>query len=238
MAVNAKDVTLKHRNLLLSRSTDLEWERLKTQFEHVEFAARHVLHESFQVLHYAYFPLRGCISQIVKFADGFCAEVGIVGHEGMIGVPLLHGLKTDISATVVQLKVEALRVSSSVLLKELEEMPSLRSFLLSYCEAVRVQAMQIAACNAHHSLLARLARSILSFRDRHTSNELPLTHESLATLLSAHRPSVSVAVNRLKQDGLVKYSSGMLVVADRDGLEAAACECYNIIRSHGLSCMG
>lgn len=237
MALSVRDGTLKNRNLLLARSTESEWERLKTQAEHVEIAIRHVLHEPFQVLHHVYFPVRGCISQTMKFSDGFSAEVAIIGPEGMFGVPLLHGIKTDISAAVVQLKLEALRVSASIFVRELQQMPALRSLLLRYGETIRVQAMQMAACNGHHSLMARLVRSILSFQDRNSSEELPLTHDTLAILLSAHRPSVSVLVNRLKQDGLVKYSSGMLVVADRAGLESIACECYNIIRTRGVGCM-
>jgi CRP-like cAMP-binding protein len=212
--------------------SDLEWERLRPYLQPIELGTGQVLFRRNEILGHVYFPRRGCVSLVVDFIDGFQAESGLIGFEGMVGVPLIYGLKTDIVAAVVQAPSEALRITAGNFQRELEHMPQFRRLLLRYGEGMRTQAVQLAACNGHHGLDARLARCILTLHDRYSGAELPVTHERLAGLLSAHRPSVSVAAKRLQQAGLIRYAAGHLVIADRAALERAVCECYQVIRDH------
>ena len=224
--------TSRMSNLLLSSISDPEWERIRPHLNAVELGAGQVLHGRNHTLDAVYFPRRGCISLLIDFTDGFQAEAGLVGPEGMVGVPLVHGVKTDIAVAVAQAPSEALRITAATFLRELDAMPQFHRRLVRYGEAMRSQAMQLAACNGHHGLEARLARCILTLQDRYGGNELPVTHESLAGLLCAHRPSISVAAKRLQHAGLIRYSVGQLTIVDRAGLEGATCECYQVIRDH------
>ena len=232
MGNTASPFTSRERNSLLARMSDLEWGRLQPHCQLIEFGAGQTLYDRHETLDYVYFPQSGCVSLVIQFVDGFQAEAGLVGSEGMVGVPLIYRIRADIASAVAQAPSEAWRISAVSLLRELEHMPEFHRHLLRYSEGMRAQAMQLAACNGHHGLDARLARCILTLQDRYRSNELPVTHESLAGLLCAHRPSVSVAAKRLQQAGLIRYAAGQLMVVDRPGLEHAACECYQVIRDH------
>lgn len=219
-------------NLLLAKVSDTEWQRICPHLHSIELGTGQILYRRNDRLDYVYFPKRGCVSLIIELMDGSQAEAGLVGSEGMIGLPLIYGLKIDIVAAVVQAPSEALRMSAANFSRELEHLPKFARQLLRYGETLRTQAMQLAACNGHHGLDARLARCILTLQDRSQSNELPVTHELLAGLLCAHRPSISVAARRLQHAGLIRYSAGQLIIANRPGLENATCECYQVIRDH------
>lgn len=225
-------------NSLLSRIPGREWEVLQADLRAVDLDQRTVLFERHQALEYAYFLRRGCVSLIINFDDGFQADAGLVGSEGMVGVPLIYGIKVDVATAVVQSPSEALRLPAAAFLKAMTQLPEFSRLLLRYGEAMRTQALQLAACNVHHGLEARLARCLLTLRDRYRSNDIPVTHEALAALLSAHRPSVSVAAKRLQEAGLIRYSAGQLMIIDHLGLERSVCECFGIMRDHTHALLG
>lgn len=225
-------------NSLLSRIPGREWEVLQADLRAVDLDQRTVLFERHQTLEYAYFPRRGCVSLIINFDDGFQADAGMVGSEGMVGVPLIYGIKIDVATAIVQSPSEALRLPAAAFLKAMAQLPEFSRVLLRYGEAMRAQALQLAACNVHHGLEARLARCLLTLRDRYRSNDIPVTHETLATLLSAHRPSVSVAAKRLQEAGLIRYSAGQMMIVDQPGLEQSTCECFGMIRDHTHTLLG
>ena len=212
--------------------SDTEWGLIQPHCQLVELAGGQILYRRHETLDYVHFLQSGCVSLVIEFVDGFQAEAGLVGSEGMVGAPVIFRIRTDIVSAVAQAPSEALRVSATSLLRELEHMPEFHRHLLRYGEGMRAQAMQLAACNGHHGLDARLARCLLTLQDRYRSTALPVTHELLAGLLCAHRPSISVAAKRLQQAGLIQYAAGQLVIIDRAGLERAACECYEVIREH------
>ncbi len=218
------------RNALLAGLPAAEWDRLKPLTQLVTLGARSTLHTRYQRLENAYFLLGGYVSLMIEFADGFQAETGQIGREGMVGVSLVQGATADTATATVQATGAALRVPAELFLRELPNLPALHLRTVRYAESLRGQAMQLAACNGHHGLDARLARCLLGIQDRYRVSALPITHEILATLLCAHRPSISVAAKRLQQAGLIRYAAGSLVIIDRPGLERAACECFGIMR--------
>ena len=225
-------------NSLLDRLPKEELDRLRSHLVPIELATRDILYERNEKLLHVYFPRRGCVSLVIDFDDGFQAEAGLVGSEGMVGVPLAHGIDRDIVTAVIQAPSEALRLPASVFLRELPQMPEFERLLMRYSEAMRTQAMQLAACNGHHTLDERLARCLLTLHDRLRGEDLPITQELLAALLCAHRPSVSLAIKRLRDAALIRTTSGRVGVADRVGLETACCECYQIIREHTSAVLG
>jgi CRP-like cAMP-binding protein len=101
-----------------------------------------------------------------------------------------------------------------------------------YAQIVVAQMMQSTACNALHPVQQRCARWLLTTHDRMHQRDFSLSHEFLAVMLGVARPTVSIVAGGLQEAGLIRYSRGRMTVLDREGLQAASCECYAIVRGH------
>ncbi len=185
-----------------------------------------------------YFLETGMISLVDNLEDGMRAEVGVIGREGMLGMPLLAGVNTSFVEAQVQLPGTALRMTAQDFTSEIDTNTALRKLLLRYSEALQAQVMQTAACNVNHGLEQRLARWLLIAHDRSTSDELSLTQEFMATMLGVHRPSITVTAGILQRAGLIRYANGRVTVLDRSSLEAASCECYGAVQRRFATLLG
>jgi len=212
------DLPLKERDLLLAK---LEFVRLKIH---------HLLHEAGDTLKSAYFCNSGMVSILSVFPDGKSVEVGLVGKEGFVGLPLIAGFHTTPTRAVAQIEATAFRMDAEGLTTLLPQCPELQRRLQQFSQLMAMQATQIAACNRLHEVNERLARWLLMTADRIGSNSVPLTQEFLAQMLGTRRSSVTVAAGMLQQAGLISYSRGDLRIADRPKLEEAACDCYGIMQ--------
>jgi CRP-like cAMP-binding protein len=163
--------------------------------------------------------------------DGVTAEMGLIGNEGAVGTALFLGGETMPHRAVVLAPGDAMRLRASVLLHEFRRGGTLQQALLLHTQALMTQICQTAVCNRVHSVEQRLCRWILLCRDRIKSDELLMTQEFIASMLGGRRQSVTVAAGRLQDAGLIQYSRGHIQVLDQSGLEAAACECYRIVRA-------
>ena len=179
-----------------------------------------------------HFPETGWVSLIARLEDGLTAEVGLIGREGMTGLPLVYGVETAYVEARVQGAGTALRMEAKAFRRALDHHPPLRVLLLRYSEFMHAQLVQTAACNGNHGLEQRLARWLLMSHERAEGDELPMTQEFLATMLCVHRPSVTVAARILQRANLIHYGAGTITIVDRPGLEAAACECYGAVQRH------
>ncbi len=157
-------------------------------------------------------------------------EIGLVGSEGMVGLPLAQGIGTSSVRTVVQGTGTALRMESAGFREALETCPALQRALHRYTHALIAQITQTAACNRFHQVEARLARWLLMASDRLQSDLIRFTHEWLADLLGVRRVGITVAASALQQRKLIQYSRGNITILDREGLKASACECYQKIK--------
>jgi CRP-like cAMP-binding protein len=218
------------RNRLLAALPAEDLARLWPQLEPVKLELRHILLAPDQPITAVYFPESGWTSMLALLADGRSAEVGLVGSEGMIGLPLLLGSDSSANEAMVQASGTMLQLGANAFRQTLEESPALRTLLLRYALAFQQQVTQTAACNGHHALDQRLARWLLMAHDRAEGDEFPMTQEFLAMMLCVHRPGVTVAARLFQQAGFIRYSHGHMAVTDREGLEAAACECYGAVR--------
>ncbi len=168
---------------------------------------------------------------VCSLDDGSQAEVGLVGREGMVGLPLVAGVDDGFEEAFVQANGSALQMDAGAFRRSLDEMQPLRSLLLRYTEAMRNKATQLAACNGRHELEQRLARWLLMAHDRTDGDELPVTQEFLAMMLCVYRPSVTVAAGILQRAGIIRYTRGQITVLDRAALEATSCDCYSSVKS-------
>lgn len=179
----------------------------------------------------AYFIESGSSSMIAVMEDGARIEVGLIGPEGMVGLPLLLGTAEAALEAMVQIPGEALRLAATGFQAALAEAPSLGPLLLRYLDSFHAQVSQTAACNGRHQVEQRLARWMLMTHDRAGGDGFPMTQEFLSTMLGVRRPGVTLAVGILQRAGLVRHEKGHMHILDREGLESAACECYGVVRS-------
>ena len=226
------------RNRLLAALPSGVLTQLLPQMQPVALDLRKVLYAPEALIKTVHFVETGWVSMIARLEDGSSAEVGLVGREGMTGLPLVFGVGISTTEALVQGPGTALRMEASVFRHALDEHSSLRALLFRYGEFMRAQITQTAACNGHHGLEQRLARWLLMSHDRADNDQFIMTHEFMATMLCVHRPSVTVAAKLLQQAGLIRYGSGCVVVIDRPGLEAAACECHGVIRRQYRKLLG
>jgi hypothetical protein len=157
-------------------------------------------------------------------------ETGTVGREGFNGVPVLLGADRVSGRSLVQVPGRGIRMASGDLRTAADRLPALRALLQRYSQALFAQMAQSVACNRAHPVDERCARWLLMTHDRVDGDTFPLTQEFLAQMLGVQRPTVSTAQSMLQRAGFIRYSRGHVTVADRAGLEQAACPCYSIVR--------
>lgn len=217
-------------NEILRELPRAEFEIVFPKLELVRMRPRQVLHEAGDTLRSAYFCNTGLISILSVLSDGKTVEVGLVGKEGLVGLPLIAGFRTSANRAVVQIEGTALRVDSDSLAVLLRECPRLERKMQQFSQIMAMQATQIAACNRLHEVEARLARWLLMSADRVGAASLPLTQEVLGQMLGARRSSVTVAAGILQKAGLIAYTRGDVKIVQRAKLERAACECYGLMQ--------
>jgi CRP-like cAMP-binding protein len=217
-------------NGLLATLPRKEYERLFPSLEEIPLLYEKVLYEPGGLILDVYFPTSGIVSLLAAVEDRATLEVGLVGREGMVGLPVFMDVKTSRNRAVVQGAGYAFRMKAKVFQKECDSDGSLPRLLRRYTHSLLTQISQSAVCNRFHPIDARLARWLLMTRDRMGADEFQLTQEFLSNMLGVRREGVNKAAGELQQRNLIRYSRGALTILNRPGLEAIACKCYRIIK--------
>ena len=217
-------------NRILAALPKDEYRRLLPNLELVPLIFGEVIYKAGDLIRHVYFPTGGILSLLAAAEERATLEVGIVGREGMVGLPVFMGVKTSRDCAVVQGAGAALRMKATVFRRECTNGGSLPVYLRRYTHSRLTQMSQGAACNRFHSIEARLARWLLMTRDRMEKDEFQLTQEFLSNMLGVRREGVTKAAGALQERNLIRYSRGTLTTLDRAGLEAASCRCYEIIK--------
>ncbi len=217
-------------NSLLAALPRKDYQRLLAGLEPVNLTFGEVLYEPGDTISHAYFPSDSLVS-LLTLVDGHLAlEVGLVGREGMLGIPLVLGTNVSSVRALVQGTGTALRMKAARFHKEFRHSLPLQRELYRYTNVLMAQVTQTAACNRFHVVEARLARWLLMTGDRLRSDQFLLTQEFLANMLGVRRVGVTKAASALQKRKLISYCRGHITILDRKGLEAASCTCYEIIR--------
>jgi len=219
------------QNRLLAALPNGEFGRLSPHLELGPLPLGQVLYESGDRMQHVYFPIGSIVSLLYVMADGASAEIAVVGNDGIIGIALFMGGETMPNRAVVQSAGYAYRLKGQLLKEEFNRAGELQHLLLRYTQALLTQMSQTAVCNRHHSVDQQLCRWLLLSLDRLPSNELTMTQELIANMLGVRREGVTEAAGKLQSAKLIHYSRGKITVIDRPGLEARACECYQVVRS-------
>ena len=217
-------------NHLLDALPAPERERLAVQLERVDLPLGAVVHESGATQTSAYFPLDCIVSLLYVLKDGGSAEVGIVGHDGMLGMPIIMGGGTSPHRAIVQSGGMALRMRAQFLRQECERAGPLQQLLMRYNQALMIQIGQTAVCNRHHCVDQQFCRWLLMSIDRLPDNNLTMTQELIANMLGVRRAGVTEAAGKLQSTGAISYQRGRITVLDRAHLQDLCCECYEVVQ--------
>jgi CRP-like cAMP-binding protein len=213
-------------NWILNGVPESEFHQMRPHLEPVPFSlGETVLRQESEVAH-AIFLNRGLVSLVTTLSEGRSSQVSITGCEGMIGIGLVGGLQRSVHSAVVQVEGDGFRLSASCLGHFLETAGVFRRLLTKYCAIQLMLVSQTAVCNRVHSVEKRLARWLLLCQDRLSSNTIKITHDFLSMLLGTDRPSVTLAAQKLQNEGILRTTRGNLSVLTRRRLEESSCECY------------
>lgn len=217
------------RNSMLAALPSAEYRRLLPALEPVMLELGDVLHEAGAPIRHVYFPVDCVICLLTKIDNQRAVATGLVGHEGMVGMPLALEVGVSSVRAVVQVAGTAMRMPAPRFTNEFQRGLQLQRQLYRYAQVKLNQARQIAACIASHRFEQRLACWLLMIGDRCESQKMFLTQEHLATVLNVRRVSVTLASGSLRARGLISYNRGSISILDRKGLESASCRCYRPI---------
>jgi CRP-like cAMP-binding protein len=202
------------RNQLLASLPPTDFALLAASLTPITLPLKQFLVEADEPIGAAYFVETGIISYLHYLEGGEALEVGLIGSEGMVGLPLILGIDSASFGAMVQMEGTALRIGPTALRQAFNESEALRNRLLRYMQALHVQVSQTAVCNKHHTLEERLTRWLLMAHDRAGEDQFPMTHEFMSLMLGVRRAGVSVTANVLKQAGLIRFPPRGFVLID------------------------
>jgi CRP-like cAMP-binding protein len=228
----------KSTNQLLDTLPSYEYDKLAPDLKLVRLAYKAVLYQPGDPIRDIYFPVSGIQSLLSITESGASVEVGIVGNEGMLGIPAVLESNSMPYQVVVQVEGTALMIKASALRSEFLQGGSLHHLLLRYTSALIVQITQSVICNRFHSLEERICRRLLVIHDYVESGEFRLTQEFLSHLLGARRQGVTEIASHLQKKGFIRYLNGNITILDHRGLESCTCECYKIVKDAYTQILG
>jgi CRP-like cAMP-binding protein len=232
VVINRREQAMRERdqrtNRLLSLLLDKDYERLRSHLSFVAFDYKKSLYEASRPIQQVYFPIDGVASLVITTSDGTSAEVGTIGSEGMVGLPVVFGDRDAPSSMYVQVPGTALGMDARIFRGELDRSPTLNLVMLRYAHAFFNQVAQSAACAHLHKVEQRCCRWLMMTRDRMPSGDFLLTHEFLGMMLGVRRTTVTDVMGGLQKAGLIRYRRGHVTILDHEALQQRACECYDI----------
>jgi CRP-like cAMP-binding protein len=219
------------RNRLLLALPSSNLKQLMPELEQIRCRREQVLMDADSSLDHIFFPDIGVVSVVAVYADGSVIEMATIGREGCTAVQAVLGAKISSVRLLVQIPGSAAKMSRAAFTRAMGSMPSFRNLMYAYAQAFLEQVLVSVACNGAHSLKERLARWLLMMRDRGDDDALEITQSLLAEMLGVQRPTITNAAHELELGGLIARGRRQITILDRQGLMAASCECYQLVRT-------
>ncbi len=225
------------QNQLLAALPAEVFDRIFPHLERVALPLGKVIHESGGQLQHVYFPTTAMVSMHYIMENGASAEIASIGNEGMLGISLcLGGGGTGVGSNATPNRAavytggHGYRLKERLIIDEFNRAGPMMRLMLRYTQTLIAQIAQTAVCNRHHSVEQQLCRWLLLTLDRLSGNELTMTQELIASMLGVRREGITEIAGKLQREGLISYRRGHITVLNRTGLEAHACECYQVVR--------
>ena len=217
-------------NRLLRLLKPPAFQRLAPKLKPESLHAKQVLYKPNQPIDTIYFPDNAVICQMTVMVDGETLETSTVGLEGASWISASIGAPSMPCETIVAIGGDAHALDIDDLDLEMRENEPFRDVLTQYSHALLIHSMRMTGCTGLHALEQRCARWILTTLDRVSADRFSITHEFLAMLLGASRPSVSVVIEDFHRRGMLRVERGRVLVGDRDRLLGVSCDCYEVIK--------
>jgi CRP-like cAMP-binding protein len=227
-----------HPNNVLASLPSKDFELLRPHLKPFELVHEELLFDTGETVNSIYFPHSGVISLVVGLADGQMIEAAMVGRDSLVSASSALDGRVSLNRGIVQVAGKATILDVETLRAVAAQSAAFRSILIRHEQALFAQAQQSAACNASHSVEARLARWLLRTRDLTGSDKLDLTQEFLAQMLGVRRTSVSLVAHTLQNAGYIRYRRGRVQITDLPGLQETACECYATVKAQSDRLLG
>jgi len=226
-------VDARPKNKLLASLPRADFERLRPHLKTVPIKPRQILHPINEPVREVYFLNGGVASMTTVMRDGSMVEIATVGDEGLVGINAFFGGAMLSGETMMQVPdTNAEVMSTAAFTRELARGGAFHECVHRYSQGLLMLIMQSTGCMALHTVHERCCRWLLMTHDRIRQNEFHLSHEFLAMMLGATRPTVTIVAGTLQKAGLIDYTRGRMTILDRKSLEAASCECYSTVRGH------
>jgi len=225
-------------NLLLASLPPENMAALVPHLRVVPLPQETVLFEAGDTIKAVYFPHTGIVSIVVDLASGETIETAMIGRDSLVGGSAALDDDIALNRAVVQVAGVASVVDVGTFRGLAQQSHTFHATMARHRQFILAQAQQSAACNAAHTLEARLSRWLLRCRGLLGSDDIPLTQEFLAEMLGARRTSVTLVASALKQAGFIQYRRGHISVIDVEGLRDSACECYKTNKAQGKRLIG
>ncbi len=218
------------RNDILAALLATEYKHLLSKLEHVTLKRGEVVYRADQKIEHVYFPEDAVVAMVDTTDDRRTVEVGIIGHEGIVGINIFLGGAFTPDKAIVQLPGGAFKMNSKDLRKEVRFGSPLQRLLLDYTRTFLAVISQSVSCSQHHNIEQRMARWLLTMNDYTGSREFVMFQESIGAMLGVRRVSITEAAGKLQAAGLISYSRGRISVLNKRELGKQSCECYRFIR--------
>jgi CRP-like cAMP-binding protein len=219
------------QNHLLAILSEKTYQQISPYLEIVYLPQKQILHLPGEVIEEIYFPLDCLLSITVIMSNGITVETGMVGNQEVLGINALMGEgETTQTEYIVQISGTAFKIKASIMRKIFEQNHRFRDVMLRYTQAFIAQISQTTACNRLHVLEQRLARWLLEVQARINSNEILLTQEFISTMLGVRRPGVTLAAQKLQEQGCIRYGRNQISIINQNRLESCSCECFKTVK--------
>lgn len=217
-------------NQILASISQDEYKVLFLNLEYVSLVSGQLIYKKDQKIDYVYFPLHSMISLVSVLSNKATIEIGLIGNEGLVGLPVFLGGNYATNETIVQIPNSAMRLDAKIFLAESRRSGELQRILLLYTQARLTQISQNAVCKCHHSINQQLATWLLFAHDSVDQDELPLTQKFISQMLGVRRASVTEVAQKFQKAGIIQYTRGSITILNRDLLESVSCDCYDLVK--------
>lgn len=201
---------------------------LMALLEPVNLEYRQELYGAYRPVEWIYFLTKGVASLVNTMANGSASEVGTIGNEGVVGLPILLGGQVAPTSAYIQVPGSGLRMSAQALHDKLRRSDPMQLVMLKYAHAFFNQVAQTASCAHFHSIEQRCCRWLLMTHDRVQTDQFLLTQEFLGMMLGCRRTGVTDAATALRKRKVIDYRRGHVTILNRPELERCSCECYRV----------
>ncbi len=222
--------TDKPTNRLLASIPEHLYQNIVPYLQPVELKQHLVLYHAGENYDYAYFPSHSIVSTVAIMENGSTTEIGVIGNEGMVGLPIILNTGYTNSTAIVQVGDGGYKIAASQLREQINRHQEIKQLMMRYVQARIIELGQTAACNRYHSVEQRFARWLLTVSDNIQKDEFQLTQEFISHMIGVRRSGVSEVAGKFQREGIIKYSRGKIGIVDREKLKASTCECHGLIQ--------